>query len=197
MNKVDRHMDICKDLNKIYEQKNHDYGDSFHDTFVEEGMAMARIRLSDKLNRFKKLSRAGSEQKVNDESIRDTLLDLANYSIMTVMEMDILAEEDKRVQLGEELSKMKDECEAAFTRCTCPVCGSFMMFEKALDRYVCEKCGATYGVKASNGKPDTDPDPCIMCGKTAIDKAVCCGCPERLDWEKQQKGDKRTFEQAK
>ena len=38
---------------------------------------MARIRLGDKFNRFKTLSRSG-EQKVDDESIRDTLIDLAN-----------------------------------------------------------------------------------------------------------------------
>lgn len=92
MNKVDMHMDICVEMNKIYEQKNHDYGDSFHATFLEEGMAMARIRLSDKLNRFKQLSRTcwGSGQddrQVKDESIEDTLIDLANYAIMTVMEM--------------------------------------------------------------------------------------------------------------
>lgn len=89
MNKVDMHFDICTGLNKIYEQKNHDYGDSFHDTFVEEGLAMARIRLSDKLNRFKKLSRLTGEdgKLVKDESIEDTLLDLANYAIMTVMEL--------------------------------------------------------------------------------------------------------------
>jgi len=106
MNKVERHMDICKGLNEIYEKKNHDYGDSFHDTFVEEGMAMARIRLSDKLNRFKKLSKADSEQKVNDESIRDTLLDLANYAIMTVMEMDIQAEENKKTRLKKTLNEL-------------------------------------------------------------------------------------------
>ncbi len=74
-------------MNAIYERKNHDYGDSFHETFIEEGMAMARIRLSDKLNRFKALSRNGNQQ-VADESLRDTLLDLANYAIMTVMEME-------------------------------------------------------------------------------------------------------------
>ena len=72
----------------MYAKKNHDYGDSFHQTFVEEGMAMARIRLGDKFNRFKTLSR-GNEQKVNDESIRDTLVDLANYAIMTVLEMEV------------------------------------------------------------------------------------------------------------
>jgi hypothetical protein len=50
-------------------------------------MAMARIRLSDKLNRFKTLTKTNS-QEVKDESIRDTLVDLANYAIMTIMEMD-------------------------------------------------------------------------------------------------------------
>lgn len=93
MNKVDLHFDICQELNKIYEQKNHDYGDSFHETWKEEGFAMARIRLSDKLNRFKKLSKIieldNEDQMVKDESMQDTLLDLANYAIMTVMEMRI------------------------------------------------------------------------------------------------------------
>lgn len=85
--KVIRHKAICDGLNKLYERKNHDYGDTFHQTFVEEGMAMARIRLGDKFSRFKTLSR-GQTQQVADESIRDTLLDLANYAIMTVLEMD-------------------------------------------------------------------------------------------------------------
>ena len=92
VSKVARHAQICKELNDLYARKNHDYGDSFHQTFVEEGMAMARIRLGDKFNRFKTLSRGG-DQKVNDESIRDTLIDLANYAIMTVLEMEV-AEHD-------------------------------------------------------------------------------------------------------
>ncbi len=86
--KVQLHKEICTEINELYVKKNHDYGDSFHQTFVEEGMAMARIRLGDKFNRFKTLSR-GNEQKVNDESIRDTLIDLANYAIMTVLEMEV------------------------------------------------------------------------------------------------------------
>ncbi len=100
MNKVDLHFDICQELNKIYEQKNHDYGDSFHETWKEEGFAMARIRLSDKLNRFKKLSKIieldNEDQMVKDESMQDTLLDLANYAIMTVMEMRIKTDERKK-----------------------------------------------------------------------------------------------------
>lgn len=89
MTKPERHAEICRVLNEVYTQKNHDYGDSFHSTYLEEGMAMARIRLSDKLNRFKNLTRdMNQEAKVQDESIIDTLLDLANYAIMTVMEID-------------------------------------------------------------------------------------------------------------
>lgn len=87
MNKIERHKQICDELNNLYARKNHDYGDSFHLTYVEEGMSMPRIRLGDKFNRFKTLSRA-NKQEVNDESIRDTLIDLANYAIMTILEME-------------------------------------------------------------------------------------------------------------
>ena len=83
-----KHKQLCESLNALYVRKNHDYGDSFHQTFKEEGFAMARIRLSDKLNRFKTLSRKRGEPQVKDESIQDTLLDLANYALMTVLEME-------------------------------------------------------------------------------------------------------------
>lgn len=55
---------------------------------------MARIRLGDKLARFKSLTKSGV-QEVKDESIRDTLIDLANYAIMTVLEMDDQKLEEK------------------------------------------------------------------------------------------------------
>ena len=81
------HAAICDELKDLYLRKNTDYGDSFHKTFIEEGMAMSRIRLSDKLERFKRLTKSG-EQNVKDESVRDTLIDLANYAIMTIVEME-------------------------------------------------------------------------------------------------------------
>lgn len=80
-------------MNDLYARKNADYGDSFHTSFKEEGMAMVRIRLGDKFNRFKTLSR-GTEQKVKDESIRDTLMDLANYALMAVLEMEVATDDD-------------------------------------------------------------------------------------------------------
>lgn len=87
MNKVEHHAKLCKELNDLYARKNADYGDSFGKSYEEEGLAMARIRLGDKFNRFKTLSRS-VERKVLDESIRDTLIDLANYALMTVLEME-------------------------------------------------------------------------------------------------------------
>ena len=92
--KVERHMNLCREINDLYARKNADYGDSFHTSFEEEGMAMVRIRLGDKFNRFKTLSR-GNEQKVKDESIRDTLLDLANYALMTVLEMEVSTDDSE------------------------------------------------------------------------------------------------------
>lgn len=83
--KVCMHSEICEGLNALYERKNHDYGDSFGKSYAEYGMAMPCIRLEDKLNRLKALTRNGN-QRVSDESIEDTLLDLANYAIMTVVE---------------------------------------------------------------------------------------------------------------
>lgn len=38
--KVLRHRELCMGLNVLYAKKNHDYGDSFHQTYIEEGMAM-------------------------------------------------------------------------------------------------------------------------------------------------------------
>ena len=54
---------------------------------------MPRIRRGDKLARFKSLTKS-EVQEVKDESIRDTLIDLANYAIMTVLELDDLKAEE-------------------------------------------------------------------------------------------------------
>lgn len=86
MDKLNKHKSICQDLNKLYEAKNKDYGDSFGKSYQEYGLTMACIRLEDKLNRLKALNKNGN-QEVKDESIEDTLLDLANYSIMTIIEI--------------------------------------------------------------------------------------------------------------
>lgn len=44
--------------------------------------------MSDKWNRIKALA-TGAENKVKDESLRDTLKDMANYCLMTLIEIEI------------------------------------------------------------------------------------------------------------
>ena len=85
MTKTEMHSAICSELTALYERKNHDYGDSFGKSFAEYGAAMPCMRLEDKLNRLKPLA-LGGNQLVSDESIDDTLMDLANYAIMTLVE---------------------------------------------------------------------------------------------------------------
>lgn len=75
---------IIKELYDTYKMKNHDYGNSFDKSLDEWGLQAAAFRMDDKMNRFKSIVRNGV-CKVNDESLSDTLKDLANYCIMTVM----------------------------------------------------------------------------------------------------------------
>lgn len=84
--KAARHSDICLALNKTYIAKNADYGDSFSETYRKLGIISAVTRISDKTSRLQSLCKR--DALIKDESIRDTLLDLANYAIMTVMAMD-------------------------------------------------------------------------------------------------------------
>lgn len=87
--KADKHRKICEGLNKVYINKNKDYGDSFGDMYRELGIITAVTRIGDKFNRLKSLAKKSNEERcVKDETIRDTLLDMANYCIMTVIEMD-------------------------------------------------------------------------------------------------------------
>ena len=78
--------EIIDKLYKTYQAKNTAYGDSFNISLDEEGLAAARIRLGDKYRRFATLSK-NPDIPTGDESIQDTLMDMANYAIMTVMWM--------------------------------------------------------------------------------------------------------------
>ena len=80
---VQQFMDITNNMVKTYAAKNHDYGNSFEQSCNKFGIIAAIVRMGDKMNRLETL--VTKKAQVKDESIKDTLLDLANYSIMTVM----------------------------------------------------------------------------------------------------------------
>lgn len=84
-----KHKELLANLHKTYIQKNKDYGNSFGDMFQELGCITALTRIGDKYNRLKSLmKKSDAQRQVKDESIKDTLLDMANYAIMTIIEIE-------------------------------------------------------------------------------------------------------------
>ena len=83
---ISKFKEITDSMAKTYESKNHDYGNSFELSLDEFGLIASVVRLNDKMNRIKSLIK--KEAKVKDESIKDTLLDMANYAILTIMWMN-------------------------------------------------------------------------------------------------------------
>lgn len=78
--------DITNNMFDTYKSKNKDYGDSFHKLFEECGMTYAYGHLAEKLERINSLRK--NEAKVKGESMKDSLYDLANYAILTIMELE-------------------------------------------------------------------------------------------------------------
>lgn len=95
--KVIMHKEICDKLNETYEKKNNDYGDSFAKvrTIVPDAIM---VRIYDKVSRLETLLKKENKQLVNDESIEDTLTDLANYCIMEVIERNLDKNQNKEVK---------------------------------------------------------------------------------------------------
>lgn len=78
--------DIVLKLVSTFNSKNTDYGNSFQKVREEyKDFPVILIRLEDKFRRLKTLLiKQERQQAVKDETVEDTLLDLANYAIMEV-----------------------------------------------------------------------------------------------------------------
>ena len=83
---TDRFKQITNEMVILYESKNNDYGNSIHDTYMKYGAVAYLVRMEDKINRVRSLTQSNN-QKV-DEKIKDTLVDLANYSILMLLELE-------------------------------------------------------------------------------------------------------------
>lgn len=70
-------------LTKVYVAKNKDYGDSFSQSLDKYGILASLIRMGDKMNRIDSLYDKPTTEV--DESLVDSLEDLANYAIMTAI----------------------------------------------------------------------------------------------------------------
>lgn len=92
--------ELCLELSDLFAEKNRRYGNSFAEQFKKRGLVMSAIRIEDKFRRFDELVSNPTDDG-GDESIEDTLKDLANYSIMTLMAL--------REQRGEDNACTKAE----------------------------------------------------------------------------------------
>lgn len=75
---------IVFDMANLYQKKNQDYGNAFGQLFSEYGMNYSIMHLHEKLNRIKSVHK---NNNTNNESIKDSLIDLANYAVMTLVEL--------------------------------------------------------------------------------------------------------------
>lgn len=75
--------DVQNEALELFEKKNADYGDAF----ATYGTIGVIVRLGDKINRLSSITK-NSVHLVEDEKIRDTLIDLHNYAAMAVMLLD-------------------------------------------------------------------------------------------------------------
>lgn len=67
----------------LFAKKNADYGDAF----AKFGVIGVLMRIEDKIQRSLSITKSGVTL-VNDEGIRDTLLDLHNYAAMALLLLD-------------------------------------------------------------------------------------------------------------
>jgi hypothetical protein len=83
MNRVGQLRKIQNDALELFVKKNIDYGDAF----AKFGIIGVLMRIEDKIQRSLSISKNGVNL-VNDEGMRDTLLDLHNYAAMALMLID-------------------------------------------------------------------------------------------------------------
>lgn len=105
---------MIDDMYNTFKAKRHDYGASTTESFNEFGPISMYIRMYDKMSRFKTLMNKDTDEFKVRESIYDTLLDLANYALITVLEYQNFIELQERAAFINELANnieigVKDE----------------------------------------------------------------------------------------
>ena len=88
--RVNQYSAVQKEALELFEKKNADYGDAF----ATYGPVGVLVRMGDKISRLQSITKSGITL-VDNESIRDTLIDLHNYAAMAVMLIDEKDESSK------------------------------------------------------------------------------------------------------
>ena len=83
MDRVAQYQKVQEEAIELFKKKNTDYGDAF----ANYGPIGVIVRMGDKISRLNSVTNNGINM-INTESIRDTLIDLHNYSAMAIMLLD-------------------------------------------------------------------------------------------------------------
>lgn len=98
------HKKLLDELFHTYVSKNGDYGNSATKVFQMFGFQTYAARIYEKAERIASLAQLPQgQQNVKSESIRDTLMDLANYCLMAVMDLCAMPDDEhvKQTELHE------------------------------------------------------------------------------------------------
>lgn len=79
--KLAQHDKICNEIHNLYRRKNADYGGAIENGVNALGWCYLYSQLWNKTQRFINLTSNPNRERFVDESLEDTLLDLANYAI--------------------------------------------------------------------------------------------------------------------
>ena len=88
MDRLGIYQNIINNLEGIYKKKNSDYGNSVGDTYEKFGDISFLTRITDKYNRILSLADKRECGEVKDEALEDTILDLANYCLLWLVERE-------------------------------------------------------------------------------------------------------------
>lgn len=83
INRIEQMIAVQNEGLELFKKKNKDYGDAF----AEYGPIGVLMRMGDKIKRLQNIDK-NQITMVNDEQMRDTLIDLHNYSAMALMLLD-------------------------------------------------------------------------------------------------------------
>ena len=99
VNNMDRlgiYQHIISNLEDTYKRKNSDYGNSVGDTYEKFGDVSFLTRITDKYNRILSLADKGECGEVKDEALEDTILDLANYCLLWLVEREYAGQQEEK-----------------------------------------------------------------------------------------------------
>ena len=83
---IDTFDSVLDEMKELHAKKDKDYGSAFHKSFEEFGVTAGVVRLNDKMERVKSLVKNGKAE-VKDDSLLDSLKDMACYAVMLYVEL--------------------------------------------------------------------------------------------------------------